>query len=122
MSWPRMTTRGWLLCIVAGAIICAGIRAALWHQRWSPLRTRAGLHASSEAYARGQHDHFAALFRRFESNPRAEPLTVEELENCRRAVREWAIRAEWYGLLRREDERAAAHPWEPVGPDPPRQW
>ena len=122
MRLPRMTTRRWSLCIVACASVCAGIRVAIWHQRWSPLRTRADLHASSEAYARGQHDHFVALLRRFETDPGTEPLTEEELENCRGAVRGWAMIAEWHALLKNKYEHAATNPWEPIGPDPPRTW
>jgi hypothetical protein len=122
MRLPRMTTRRWWLCIVACALVCAGIRVMFWHQRWSPLRRLANAHAGGETYARGQHDHFAALLHRYERDPRTEPMTEEELENCRRAVRGWAMIADWHGQLRRKYEDAAGHPWEPIGPDPPRPW
>jgi hypothetical protein len=117
-----MSIRHWLFWIAMIAIICAAARLASWYRKWSPLRTRAALHASSEQYARGQHDHFVALLKRHESNPMSEPLSAEELERCREAVRRWAMAAEWRAMMRRKYEQAAQNPWEPIAPDPPPPW
>jgi hypothetical protein len=111
MRLPRMTTRRWMIAVVAiGLIIGAGV---LLKQRRDYFLALVQSHQKEVASstARGN-----ALKSRFAGTP---GMTVEEITRLRGDYDRMVARADHHASLARKYEEAARHPWLPVEPDPP---
>jgi hypothetical protein len=104
----RATIRLLMAVVAISAVALAGVARSHWMRLQEDYRLQASYHEEKEQY---QHQQLQGVAKAREMGRGDEPLLplIEQL--ARR-------RADYHAEMRRKYEGAAAHPWEPVLPDP----
>jgi hypothetical protein len=104
----RFTIRLLMAVVAISAVALAGVAWSHWMRLREGYRLQASYHEEKEQYERQQ---LQGVAKAREVGHGDEPLLplIEQL--ARR-------RADYHAEMRRKYEEAAAHPWEPVSPDP----